>query len=151
MISFDHDLSGLPDPHLDAQFYEGVAFKRFIAWVIDVVILVLIFLAATIATLGLAAVFGFLIFVLNFAYRVYFLNKKSATVGMMIAGIEIRNKHGNRLNQQEAMWHTGLYMFNFLVFPLLLLSLMMTYLTSYGQGLHDYVLGTTAINKPMDL
>ncbi|PIB24577.1 hypothetical protein BFP76_05135 [Amylibacter kogurei] len=151
MLSFDHDLSGLPDPHLDAQFYEGVPFKRFIAWVIDVIILVLIFLAATIATLGLMMVFGFFIFVLNFAYRAYFLNQKSATVGMMIAGIEIRNKYGNRLNKQESMWHTGLYMFNFLVFPLLLLSLLMTFLNSHGQGLHDYLLGTTAINKPMDL
>ena len=40
--SFTAPMSGLPDPERDRQFYEGVPLRRFVAWCIDLVIILLI-------------------------------------------------------------------------------------------------------------
>ena len=40
--SFTAPMSGLPDPERDRQFYEGVPLRRFVAWCVDLVIILLI-------------------------------------------------------------------------------------------------------------
>jgi uncharacterized RDD family membrane protein YckC len=147
----NYDLSGLPDPDIDAQFYTGVPFKRLIAWFIDLIAIVLLTLAVSMATLGIAAIFfPVTLFVLNLAYRVYFLKTKSATPGMSLAGIEIRNHLGNRLSTEEAFWHTVIYTISVMFVFIQILSMGMMLTTRYGQGVHDYLRGTTAINRPVD-
>ena len=44
------DLSALPDPELDAQFYAGVPFKRLLAWVFDVIAIILLSSAAILSS-----------------------------------------------------------------------------------------------------
>jgi len=145
------DLSGLPDPNIDAQFYAGVPFKRLIAWCIDLIVIVLLASAASIATLGIAAVFfPITLFAINLVYRIYFLKSRSATPGMMLSGIEIRNHRGDRLDTEEAVWHTAVYTLCVMFFFAQILSAVMMMTTRYGQGLHDYFRGTTAINRPVD-
>ncbi len=149
MFSTNHDLSPLPDPEIDAQFYTAVPFKRLVAWIIDTILVVLVASAAVLATLGLGAfVFPLILFALNIAYRIFTLSRSSATFGMQLAGIEIRNNKGNKLSFEEAAWHTGAYMIVALIFILLAISIIMMMVNKHGQGLHDYVLGTTAINRP---
>ena len=149
MFSTQHNLSGLPDPVIDSQFYDGVIFKRLIAWCIDFIIILLLTLAAVLATLGVGAfIFWFLMFCVNLAYRIFTLSRYSATVGMQMAGIEIRNYDGNKLDPADATWHSGLYTFIALFFFAFIISCIMMYINPRGQGLHDYFLGTTAINKP---
>ncbi len=149
MLSTHHDLSALPDPQLDRQFYEGVPFKRLLAWVIDVIIILLISAALVLISFGIAAfVFPLLLFVTNIAYRIFTLSRNSATLGMVLTGIEIRNSNGNKLSPAEAAWHTGLYTAVALLFFALVISIIMMLVNERGQGLHDYFLGTTAINKP---
>lgn len=146
----NHDLSGLPDPEYDPQFYEGVAVKRLLAWVADVVIVTVLVGAVFIFTLGLAA-FAFFpaIFMINLGYRWFFLSKKSATLGMQMFGIEIRNGRGERLDSAESFWHSLFFvmLFFFLLLPVLA-NIIMMLVSERGQGLHDYFLGTTAINRP---
>lgn len=147
----NYNLSGLPDPEIDAQFYTGVPFKRFLAWLIDFFAIILLSLGASLATLGIAAVFfPITLFVLNLAYRVYFLKTNSATPGMMITGIEIRNHLGNKLSTEEAFWHTVVFICTFVFVFTQILSAAMMLSTRYGQGVHDYLRGTTAINRPVD-
>ena len=35
-------MPGLPDPDLDAQFYEGVPLRRFAAWLVDLAIVLVV-------------------------------------------------------------------------------------------------------------
>ena len=145
-----YDLSGLPDPELDPQFYTGVPFKRLIAWFIDFFIIIALGLGASIATIGIAAVFFPLtLLIINLIYRIYFLKKHSATPGMLITGIEIRNHHGNRLSSDEALWHTVVFTVAMLFVFVQILSVAMMLFSHRGQGVHDYLRGTTAINRPM--
>lgn len=146
---------GLPDRDLDAQFYEGVALKRLIAWVIDfVIVTVLGVLAATlfgIMTLG----FGFLLaglvgLLISFAYRWMTIAQSSATWGMRFAGIELRNARGHRFDSGEAALHTGLFLIAFASGIGQLISVLLMIGTARGQGLHDLVMGAAAINRPAD-
>jgi uncharacterized RDD family membrane protein YckC len=146
----DHNLSGLPDPEFDPQFYDGVPIKRLMAWIVDVVIVSLAVFAVSIFSFGLA-LFAFfpLIFLMNIGYRWFFIAQNSATLGMHVFGIEIRNGKGEKLSGQEALWHSFFFalLFFFFFIPVLVSAGMM--LTNpRGQGLHDYLLGTTAINRP---
>tara|TARA_R110002124_G_scaffold52394_4_gene150870 strand:+ start:5236 stop:5685 length:450 start_codon:yes stop_codon:yes gene_type:complete len=144
------DLSGLPDPESDPQFYAGVPFKRLLAWFIDFFVIVILTLGASIATLGILAVlFPLTLLVINIGYRIYFLQLKSATPGMMLVGIEIRNHMGNRLTLRESFWHTIVFTLAIMTFVVNALSMIMMLVSRHHQGVHDYLCGTTAINRPM--
>jgi uncharacterized RDD family membrane protein YckC len=149
MINTHYDLSGLPDPEADQQFYTGVPFKRFLAWIIDFSIIMLIAAAGVIATFGLGAfMFPLMLLCINLGYRIFTLSRNSATLGMIITGIEIRNHRGDKLNITEAAWHTCIYTVVMIFFFGLIITAIMMLVNKRGQGLHDYFLGTTAINRP---
>ena len=142
-------LFALPDPDTAPAFYRGVAVKRALAWVIDVTlvallcVLVLPFTAFT----GLFF-FPLLMLVVGFFYRWATLAGGSATWGMRLMSIEIRDLHGARLTGGTALLHTAGYTVSVVTAPLQLVSMIAMLLTPRGQGLTDMVLGTTAINKP---
>ncbi|MDB9857215.1 RDD family protein [Amylibacter sp.] len=143
--------SHLPDPKLDSQFYDGVPFKRLFAWVIDATLIFAICIGLVVITVGFGAfIFPLLAFVANIIYRIYCLTKWSATLGMRVLGIEIRNMQGDRIDQREASFHTGLYIFLTLTGLGIPASALAMLVTERGQGLHDLILGTTAINRPLD-
>jgi len=144
-----HAYSGLPDPDLDAQFYDSVPTRRLIAWGIDGVITFGITLALSIFTFGV----GFFIFpmmwlVIGFFYRSASISAKSATPGMRLVGIEFRDRQGQRLSTALALAHTAIFTFASGAMVLQLLSIVMILSTRYGQSLQDLILGTTAINRP---
>jgi len=145
------DHTGLPDPELDSQFYENVATKRLLAWVVDIFIAAVIALALGLMTFGLLLfVFFPILFVVSFLYRSITIATGSATWGMRLFGIQLRNGEGNRFSGSEALMHTFLfYVVNVSVIGLLINAIMML-LSERGQGLHDYVMGSTAINRPAD-
>lgn len=148
-------LSGLPDPELDPQFYEGVPARRLVAWFIDVFIALLltvpVALVFGLVTLG----FGFLILplvyaVTSFLYRTLTIAGGSATWGMRAMGIELRRGDGTRLDLVYALAHVAIYTVCIGMLVLQLASIVAILGTRYGQGLHDLILGTTAINAPAD-
>lgn len=142
---------GLPDPVTKPQFYTGVLAKRAAAWVFDVVlvgILCVIIVPFTVFTALLF--FPFLMLVVGFIYRWFTIASKSSTWGMRLMGIELRDHDGLRLDSQSALMHTAGYSFSMALAPLQLVSVLMMLLSDRKQGLTDHLLGTTAINKPVD-
>lgn len=141
----------LPHPEIDSQFYDGVPIKRFLAWIIDVCIVFGLLLVALIFTFGLAAiVFPLTLLVLNLAYRTYCLQRWSATIGMRVLGIEIRDKEGDRLDGTAAFFHTAIFIFLFASVIGAVANMVAIIVSDRGQGLHDLILGTAAINTPAE-
>lgn len=138
----------LPDPDVQSEFYEDVTFKRLIAWFIDTAaifvlcVLVLPFTAFT----GLFF-FGALMFVFGFAYRVVTIATGSATWGMRLMSIELRQADGSRFDLSAAFLHTLGFTVS-AMFPILqIISIVLMIASERKQGLTDHVMGSVAINR----
>lgn len=149
MISDMYLPDSLPDPDLHAEFYADVAVKRLLAWLIDAVLI----LVLTVLVLPFTAFVGLLFFPLlwlavGLAYRIATLARGSATPGMRIMAIEIRDRFGRRLDAGTAALHTLVYTvaLGSLVVQGISVALMLS--TPRGQGIPDLLLGTAAINRP---
>ncbi|SEM43302.1 Uncharacterized membrane protein YckC, RDD family [Loktanella fryxellensis] len=142
-------LHALPDPVADAPFYAGVPTKRLLAWVVDVtlVAIVCILMLPFTAFTGVFY-FPFLMMCVGFPYRWATIAGRSATWGMRLMGIELRDHDGQRLSGTTAFLHTAGYTVSLITAPLQILSVVLMAVAPRGQGLSDYVLGTTAINRP---
>lgn len=140
----------LPDPVTRADFYDGVLFKRAMAWVLDTVLIALIS-ALIVPFTAFIALFFFpvLMLVIGFLYRWWTLAGGSATWGMRLMGLEIREMDGLRLSGTTAFWHTLGYTVSVAVFPLQLVSVVMMMVSPRKQGLSDLLLGTAALNRPL--
>jgi uncharacterized RDD family membrane protein YckC len=141
--------AGLPDPEYDAAFYDGVPAKRLFAWIIDVIVIATISLVLGLLTLTvLLWVWPILYFTVSFLYRSATIGAGSATLGMRLMNIELRNGLGQRLSGGEAMVHTGLYLVLSASLILQLVSIGLIAGSRRHQGLHDHILGSAAINRP---
>jgi uncharacterized RDD family membrane protein YckC len=149
MIHNDDALWGLPDPHSQSGFYETVPTKRLIAFVIDLVVVVV--LAALVVPLtAFTGIFFFplLVAVINFAYRIVTLSRASATLGMRMMGIEFRTSKGEHFDLGMAFLHTALFtVWSSMGLPQVV-SVVLMLTTARKQGLSDLILGTAAINRP---
>ena len=141
---------GLPDPDSDAQFYSGVPAKRLVAFLIDVVLVWGIAILVSLLTLGIGfLIMGFLIAVIDLIYRTLTIGSKSATLGMRMMGIELRTFGGDRFNTGHALIHTLLFYVMLAFVIVQLISVIMMGGSRYGRGLHDLVVGSTMINRPL--
>ncbi len=141
--------SSLPDPYHQAEFYAGVLPKRFFAWLIDVVIVLLLSLLVVLLTFGMAVfVFWFIYLCIALTYRSATIAAGSATLGMRIMHLQLRGPTGARLTGVEAIMHTASYVTvsAFVVPQLVSLGLMMA--GDRNQGLPDLLLGSAMINRP---
>jgi uncharacterized RDD family membrane protein YckC len=139
---------GLPDADHEPEFYEGVPTKRFVAWVVDVILI----LVLTLLTLPLTAFLGLFVFPLfyflvGFLYRWVSLTRWSATPGMLFAAIGLRDRDGAPLDEVAAFLHTSGYAASVAVFPVQMLSVALMLITPRRQGLSDIVLGTAALRR----
>lgn len=140
---------GLPDPHRNPAFYAGVPTKRALAWLVDVVligILCMIVLPFTAFT-GIFF-FPFLMLVVGFFYRWFTIAGGSATWGMRMMAIELRDSDGYRLQSGTAFAHTMGYTLSVMIAPAQLISVILMLISNRKQGLSDHLLGTAAINRP---
>lgn len=140
--------SPLPDPEYQSEFYDGVAAKRGLAWVVDTILTGALTLVIVPFTAFTALFYlSFLYIMVNMIYRWVTLARGSATLGMRLAAIEFRRADGQRLDGATALVHTLGYAISMgMVLPQLL-SVAMMLLSARGQGLTDMVLGTVAINR----
>ena len=141
-------MSALPDPMRQPQFYSSVPGKRLIAWIVDLVLVVIVCIAVLPLT-GFLGIFFWptMLLVIGFAYRVATLAMGSATWGMRFAGIELRDASGARFDLSFALMHTIGYSISF-AFPILqVISIVLMLTSARGQGLTDALLGTVAINR----
>ena len=72
---------GLPDPELRPEFYNGLAFKRFMAWLVDLVLVGLMVGLAVLLTIGIGLFFLPVIWaIIDFCYRVISLSGNDSTL-----------------------------------------------------------------------
>lgn len=143
----------IPDPIRDSQFYEGVPLRRFAAFVIDFIIITILGLVGAfivaLGTFGLGTPLMFIIFLLTgFLYRWLLLQHRSATVGMILTGIEIRNAQGEKMDQSGAFLHTLGFVVTFSFTPLMLIGWFLMLSDPHKRLLHDLILRSVAINRP---
>ena len=141
-----HD--ALPDPDTQPEFYADIASKRALAWVVDVIAITAISLLITPLTLFMSIlIFPVFYFCVGYAYRVVTLARGSATWGMRLMSIELRDRHGAPFDLEAAVLHTSGYAASVAIFPLQLISGVLMLTTPRAQGLTDHVMGSAAINR----
>ncbi|WP_417278447.1 RDD family protein [Celeribacter sp.] len=140
---------GLPDPDHQPAFYDMVATKRALAFVVDFILIVII-AALIVPFTAFTGIFffPFLVAVVNFAYRVITIANGSATWGMRLMGIEFRDRNGARFDLGMAVLHTLLFTVWCSTGILQVVAVVLMATTARGQGLSDLVLGSAAINRP---
>ncbi|SEQ18022.1 RDD family protein [Loktanella sp. DSM 29012] len=142
-------LTALPDPDLMPEFYDGVRSRRLLAWLVDVTVVFLMSLILLPLTLFIALFFfPVLMMVVGFLYRWFTIANQSATWGMRLFNIALRDAQGAALTSAGALVHTAGYAISVVTFPLQLISVGMMAVTAKRQGLTDMIMGTTAINRP---
>ena len=136
-----------PDPDLHPQFYEGIPVKRLMAWIVDVVLVVLfcVVILPFTAFTGLFF-FPFMLLVVGFAYRVATLASGSATWGMRLMGMELRDRRDQPFDFATALLHTIGYSMSMTVMPLQLISVVLICTTARKQSLTDMVLNSAPVN-----
>ncbi|MEM7489311.1 MAG: RDD family protein, partial [Pseudomonadota bacterium] len=132
--------TALPDPETGAQFYDGVVFKRGLAWLVDATAITALTILAGILTLTIAWFFWPLVaLTIGLFYRIGTLARSSATPGMRLMGIELRGHDGDRLDGVQATLHVvGYYASVTFILPLIA-SVGAILVTSRRQSLTDLV------------
>ena len=146
---------GVPDPETDGQFYKGVPMRRLVAFLIDfaigcVIMVVTVFLGFlfSLMTAGAGAPLAMLLIISSSViYRWVMLIQRSATLGMIMTGIEVRDKDGNRMDAGSAFLHTIAFHVTFFT-PLLLIGWILMATSPYRRAMHDIVIGSVVINRP---
>ncbi len=140
-------LPGLPSPEARPEFYAGVPLKRGFAWLVDLVVIGLMTAVLSVVTVIGVFFLPFFFFLIGFLYRWVTISNGSATIGMRLAAIELRNRFGERFDASTAFMHTAGYTVSMMVFPVQFVSIALMLISERGQGLTDHVLGTTAVNR----
>lgn len=131
-----------PDIHSDTPT------KRLLAWIVDTVIIAIPTMIIVAMTLFIATPLAPFIFaVLSFLYRWVTLAQGSATLGMRLFAVSIRNLDGSPLDNTTAFLHVAGYFVSVAIFPLQLISIGLMLITERKQGLTDHILGTAAFNN----
>lgn len=139
---------GLPDPDTQPDFYTDVPVKRLIAFVIDTVLIVILCLLVLPFTAFTGIFFfPFLMMVIGFAYRVVTIAAGSATWGMRLMAIELRDASGQRFGLSQAFLHTLFFTISFSMVVTQVISVVLMLSVPRGQGLPDMMLGSAAINR----
>ena len=147
---------GVPDPVHDSQFYDGVPVRRFVAFCIDFVVIIglwcvvlILGLLVSILTLGIATPLAVALFsATSFLYRWAMLTQSSATLGMILTGIEVRSATGGLLDPVTAFLHVAGFYVSVFFTPLLVIGWIVMAASPHRRMLHDLVLGTVVINRP---
>jgi len=142
------------DPDTQPELFDGVLSKRIVAFVVDALIIVALMIPAMlivfvvgIITFGLGWLLYPVLFVLVALGYVGFTlgGPTSATVGMRMAGLEMRTWNGAPMFALLAIMHALLFWFSVgLLTPFILLVGMFT---RRRQLLHDLLLGTVVVNS----
>lgn len=143
------------DPEARPDLFDGILSRRIVAFVVDAILIFLLMVPAALVVL----VLGLLTFTLAWwilypplfaivaiGYVAFTLGgPKSSTIGMRMAGIEMRTWSGQRLFPLLAIMHALIFWFSvgFLTPLILLVGLF----TRRRQLLHDLLLGVVAINS----
>tara|TARA_B110000902_G_scaffold34770_3_gene36945 strand:- start:8935 stop:9372 length:438 start_codon:yes stop_codon:yes gene_type:complete len=141
-------MTHLPDTIAQAAFYETVPTNRLFVWILDAAIILGICLVVLRFTGFLGIFFWPLMWlVVGFAYRTITIANRSATWGMRLVSIELRNRTGARLDLTKAIFHTLGYIISIGIFLLQAVSIVLICASMRGQSLIDHVLGAVMLKK----
>lgn len=143
-------------PSQDWRAYQGVLSRRVFAFVLDYVIVALLWIPAAVVvffigilTLGL----GFFLYPILFALvaMLYFGltvgGRDQASPGMKVMGVAIARTDGRPMDFLTAIVHLAIFWIaNALLTPLILL---LGLFTDRGRLLHDLLIGTVAVRRDM--
>jgi uncharacterized RDD family membrane protein YckC len=141
------------DPARDADLFDGILSKRIVAFIIDAVMIVALMIPAALlvgifglVTLGIGwLLFSPLFAIVALGYIALTLGgSRSATLGMQIAGVEMRTWSGQKMFPLLAILHAILFWVS--VSVLTPLVLLVGLFTARRQLLHDLLLGVVALN-----
>ena len=141
------------DRDTQPELFEGVLSKRIIAFVVDALIIVALMIPAMMIVFVIGVItfgIGWLLYPALFAlvalgYVGFTLGGPgSATVGMRMAGLEMRTWSGAPMFTLLAIMHALLFWFSMGLTPLILL---VGLFTRRRQLLHDLLLGTVVVNS----
>ena len=146
------DLFAMPDPAAFPELYEGVLWRRVLAYLVDLVVIGLVmagvavvFALLTVLSLGLLApVLWFLFGLVPLAYHTLLLaGRHSATFGMRIFDLELRATDGARPGFVQALVQTALFYITIgLTCSLILLVALFN---RRRRTLHDFFAGTVMV------
>ncbi|WP_299813184.1 RDD family protein [uncultured Jannaschia sp.] len=141
--------SRLPNPVAAPEFYDGVAVKRGVAWIVDTIVITLLTILAGVLTLTIGFFLWPLFFLgIGFLYRIATIAGGSATWGMRLMGVELRGHDGERFDLAQSIAHVGGYYASVVTVVPWFLSIATIAATPRRQSLTDFVLGSAAINRP---
>ena len=126
-----------PDPDLHPQFYDGIAGKRLLAWIIDVVLIVGFCLL----------IVPFTAFTALFFFPFLMLVVGSATWGMRLMAMELRDHRDRPFDFMTALLHTIGYSLSMTVTIIQVVSAVLICTTARRQSLTDMALGTVPVNR----
>jgi uncharacterized RDD family membrane protein YckC len=147
------DLPHAFDPVAQGRLFDGVLGKRFMAFLVDVVIVSLLWIVAGLAvfvlgvlTLGLAwLLFGAIFAIVGLGYNAVTIGgPNAATIGQRLMGLEVRMWFGGRVSPIIAAFHALLFWLSLTIFfPILLWPLF----DSRKRCLHDILAGVVVTNR----
>ncbi len=151
----DNEFSPSPayDPVRQAALFDGVIGKRVVAFIIDAIIIGVLWAIAVLAvlvlgvlTLGLAwLLFGLIFPAVGLGYNALTIGgPNSATIGQRMMGLEWRTWYGGKVTPLIAAFHALLFWFSLAIFcPILLWALF----DPQKRCLHDIFAGVVALNR----
>lgn len=140
-----------PDPLDDPDLYDGIVWRRSLAYLLDVVVLAVLGLIVWLG-LGLLAVLSFgLLFPLQItavallpaAYHTFFLGSAGATPGMRFFDVEVRSWIGWRPDYVQAFLQTVLFYATVALTSWLILVVVV--FNDRRRTLHDFMAGTVCV------
>lgn len=141
----------LPDPAYDAEFYRDLILKRFVAWVVDLLITLALVAVVVVLTAFIGLFFLPVLWIaVSITYRTVMLSNYGATAGMMLAAIKLRHLDGRRAEPMTCLWHSVIFSASMATVLGQIASVGLMLTTPYRQGLNDVILGTTLINRYLE-
>ena len=141
------------NPVTQPQMFDAVIRKRCVAFVIDAIIIGILWAVAVVAvtilgvlTLGLAwLLFGLIFPAVGLGYNALTIGgPKSATVGQRMMGLTVPMWYGGKVTPLIAAFHALLFWFSLVIFfPILLWA----FFDQRKRCLHDILAGVLVINR----
>lgn len=142
-----------PDPLERPELYDGLIWRRVVAYILDVLLIAglslcawVVFGLAGILSFGLLTPLGIMaLAVLPVAYHSFFLGRQGATPGMRIFDVEVRSWTGGRPDYFQAFLVTVLFYTTVAVTAWLVLAVAL--FNDRRRTLHDFLAGTVAVRR----
>jgi uncharacterized RDD family membrane protein YckC len=141
------------DPVKEPQLFQAVIRKRSVAFIIDAIIIAVLWAIAIavvavlgVVTLGLAwLLFGLVFPAVGLGYNALTIGgPNSATIGQRMMGLEVRMWFGGKVTPLIAAFHALLFWFSLVVFcPILLWA----FFDPRKRSLHDILAGVVVVNR----